>query len=125
MSTPSPSRLALRNVTFMTRDPARLADFWAAALGFTERRDEDGEVLIADAEWSRPRFTFQRVDGDEGAARPQSVHVDLSAAEDRVAEVARLVALGAEERRSVSMDDGWTWTVLADPDGNEFCVTDP
>ena len=116
----------LRNVTFMTTDPGRLADFWAAALGFTERRDEDDEVLIADADWTLPRFTFQRIDeGGAGGHRPRTMHVDLTAAEDRRDEVARLVALGAEERRSVSMDDGWTWTVLADPDGNEFCVTDP
>ena len=29
------------------------------------------------------------------------------------------------EQRNVSMEDGWTWTVMTDPDGNEFCVTDP
>ena len=115
--------LTLRNVTFLTPQPGRLADFWAAALGFTERRDTEGEVLIADADWNLPRFTFQRVDTDDH--RPRSVHVDLTASDDRAEEVARLVALGAEERRSVSMEDGWTWTVLADPDGNEFCVTDP
>jgi len=115
--------LTLRNVTFLTTDPARLADFWAAALGLTERTDAGHEILIADAEWSRPRFTFQRIDDHD--ARASSVHVDLSAAEDRRTEVDRLVALGAEERASHSMDGGWTWTVLADPDGNEFCVTDP
>jgi catechol 2,3-dioxygenase-like lactoylglutathione lyase family enzyme len=114
--------LSLRNVTFMTADPARLADFWAAALGLGERRDDEGEVLLADEDWSFPRFTFQPV--EDGDARPRRLHLDLTA-DDRRAEVARLRELGAEERRDVSEDDGWTWTVMADPDGNEFCVTDP
>jgi hypothetical protein len=114
--------LFIRNVTFMTADPAGLADFWAAALGLTERRDDAEETLVADAEWSYPRLTFQRVDAS--AARPRSLHLDLTAAE-RVAEVDRLRELGAREERSVTLGDGWTWTVMTDPDGNEFCVTDP
>jgi hypothetical protein len=107
----------------MSDDPRRLADFWAAALGCTERKDEGEETIIADVDWTYPRLTFQKVanDGDERANR---VHLDLTA-EDREAEITRLVALGATRKDDVSMDDGWTWTVLTDPDGNELCVTDP
>lgn len=114
--------LFIRNVTFMTPDMTTLADFWSAALGFTERRDQDGEIIVADANWSYPRLTFQQV--TESSARPRQLHLDLTAA-DREAEVTRLRALGATERRSVTVEDDWTWTVMADPDGNEFCVTDP
>ncbi len=115
--------LFLRNVTFLTADPRRLADFWSAALGLPERRNKESETIIADAEWRYPRLTFQRV--DETDRRTNRLHVDLTA-DDRRGEVVRLVSLGAQERQSVTEDpNGWTWTVLVDPDGNEFCVTDP
>jgi len=116
--------LRLRNVTFMTVDPRRLADFWSVALGFTERRDDADEVLIADHDWHPPRFTFQRIDGRESEPGNR-VHIDLTAT-DRLAEVARLVAAGAQEVRTVVQgdSDGLTWTVMRDPDGNEFCVTE-
>ena len=114
--------LFLRNVTFMTSDPRRLADFWAAALGLSERVEHDGEVVLADAEWRYPRLTFQPVDDIDG--RANRVHVDLTA-DDRRAEVGRLEGLGATVVRDVVVDDDWTWTVVLDPDGNELCVTDP
>src|SRR4051812_11418637 len=112
--------LFVRNVTFMTDDPRRLADFWQAVLALSERRDETAETICADSEWHYPRLTFQRVvDTDK---RSRRLHLDLTA-DDRPAEVQRLRSLGAREVRDVSMADGWTWTVMLDPDGNEFCVT--
>ena len=114
--------LRLRNVTFMTTDPARLADFWAAALGLPQRNEGDDEVLLADADWGHPRYTFQRI--DDVRDRPAPLHLDL-VADDRQAEVARLVGLGATEVRSVDDDpSGVVWTVVRDPDGNEVCVTE-
>jgi predicted enzyme related to lactoylglutathione lyase len=114
--------LTLRNVTFMSDDPGRLADFWSAATGYTERRDTpSGEVLLAPDGWGFPRFTFQRVASSKGSPGP--IHLDL-AATDLAAEVARLLELGASrspEKGTVTAD-GMTWTVLLDPDGNEFCV---
>ena len=106
----------------MTADPRRLADFWAEVLRLPERRDAETETILADAEWTHPRLTFQKV--SDSAARPSHVHLDLTA-DDRRAEVARLSQLGAREQRSVTVDGDWTWTVMTDPDGNEFCVTDP
>lgn len=114
--------LALRNVTFVSTDPRRLADFWAAALGLPERRDGDHEVLLAAADWGYPRYTFQQA-GDAPGPGPNRLHLDLLA-RDRAAEVERLVALGATEVRTVDDDpSGVTWTVVTDPDGNELCVT--
>jgi hypothetical protein len=114
--------LFIRNVTFMTEDPRRLADFWAAALRLPERRDDPTETICADEEWTYPRLTFQKV--SNRASKPPRVHLDLTA-DDRPAEVQRLRALGAREERSVTVEGEWTWTVMTDPDGNEFCVTDP
>jgi catechol 2,3-dioxygenase-like lactoylglutathione lyase family enzyme len=112
--------LRLRNVTFMSRDPSRLADFWQAALGLPERKVSPEEVLLADAEWGYPRFTFQQVDDERH--RPSALHLDLTP-KDRRAEVERLVALGAAEGATHG-DADFRWTVMRDPDGNEFCVTD-
>jgi catechol 2,3-dioxygenase-like lactoylglutathione lyase family enzyme len=112
--------LRLRNITFMTSDPGRLADFWAVALGLPERRTSPDEVLLADADWNFPRFTFQRV--AEGRRAPAPVHLDLTS-DGRVLAVVRLVELGATEGETHG-DDEFRWTVMRDPDGNEFCVTD-
>lgn len=114
--------LFVRNVSFMTADPRGLADFWAASLGLTERRDEEGETIVADADWSYPRLTFQKV--EVSSSHPRQLHLDLTA-DDRRAEVRRLRDLGAKELRNNSIEGGWSWTVMTDPDGNEFCVTDP
>lgn len=112
--------LRLRNVTFMTRDPSRLADVWQAALGLPERKTSAEEVLLATAEWEFPRFTFQLVSDER--QRPSAVQLDLTP-EDRRTEVERLVALGATAGATHG-DDAFRWTVMRDPDGNEFCVTD-
>src|SRR5437868_3658499 len=114
--------LFIRNVTFMTTDPRDLADFWAAVLGLGERRDDEKETILADAGWTYPRLTFQKL--AESSTRPRQLHLDLTA-DDRLGEVARLRGLGARELRSVTVAGDWTWTVMTDPDGNEFCVTDP
>ena len=113
--------LVVRNVTFLSSDPGRLADFWSAALGWTERRDGEDEVLLAPDDWSFPRFTFQRAEAPR--SRPGPLHLDLTA-DDMQAEVERLIGLGATRQWTV---DGapagtMTWTVMLDPDGNEFCV---
>lgn len=113
--------LSLRNVTFCSRDAGRLADFWTAALDYSERRETPEEVIIAPAGWGFPRFTFQQVSSPHaGVGR---VHVDLTA-DDREAEIARLLALGARRSPETGTvtSHGVTWTVLLDPDGNELCV---
>jgi predicted enzyme related to lactoylglutathione lyase len=114
--------LFIRNVTFMTADPKRLADFWAEVLRLPERRDEENETIVADADWTYPRLTFQKV--TESSARARQLHLDLTA-DDRLVEVERLCDLGGREQRTVTVEGSWRWTVMTDPDGNEFCVTDP
>jgi Glyoxalase-like domain len=92
-------------------DPNPSSDF--AAIGMTEHRDVRGWRLGGDPTW-----LFARV--PEGKTAKNRMHVDLAAA-DREAEVARLVGLGA--KRVTDMDEwGYQWTVMQDPEGNEFCV---
>lgn len=104
-------------------DPAALARFWEAALGWRITYEEADEVVLEPPAGSAeegvvPDLLFLKV--PEGKSVKNRLHLDLRP-EDRDAEVARLEALGA---RQVDIGQGSevTWVVLADPEGNEFCV---
>ena len=104
-------------------DPRRVADFWEQALGWRRTYDTDEEVVLEPPEGSKedgvsPDIVFLRV--PETKTVKNRLHLDLRPV-DQAAEVARLEALGAL-RADVGQGDGQTWVVLADPDGNEFCV---
>jgi predicted enzyme related to lactoylglutathione lyase len=109
----------IRNVTFDCADPVRLADFWGAALGLTERNVKEEEVLLANAEWGFPRLSFQHV--PEAKAVKNRVHLDITA-ERLDVEVERLRDLGATVLKIVERED-FAWVVMQDPESNEFCVT--
>jgi len=113
-------------------DPARLADFWCAVLGYVVLHSGDeyveiGPAKLPDAELLEgirsgpvaPALLFVPVP-DEKAGKNR-LHLDLSPIDTSQAEeVARLEALGAHR---VDIGQGNTkWVVMADPEGNEFCV---
>ena len=105
--------------------PSRSADFWEAALGWRRTHDSDSEVVLEPPEGSledgvAPDLLFLKV--PEPKAAKNRLHLDLRP-RDQAAEVARLEALGA--RRVVVGQGEVSWVVLADPDGNEFCVLKP
>jgi catechol 2,3-dioxygenase-like lactoylglutathione lyase family enzyme len=109
-----------------TTDPAKIAAFWEAALGWRRTWEEDDQVVLEPPEGSpeegvAPDLLFLRV--PESKAIKNRLHLDLRP-KDQAAEVARLEALGA---RAVDIGQGKdvSWVVLADPDGNEFCVLRP
>ncbi len=109
-----------------TQDPARLASFWKDALGWRQTHAEADEVVLEPPEGSAedgivPDLLFLKV--PESKSVKNRLHIDLRP-DDQVAEVARLEALGAK-RVSVGQPDDVSWVVLADPDGNEFCVLKP
>jgi catechol 2,3-dioxygenase-like lactoylglutathione lyase family enzyme len=106
-----------------TNDPAKLADFWQAALGWRRTYDTADEVVLEPPAGSRedgvvPDLLFLRV--PEPKAGKNRLHLDLRPA-DQAADVARLEGLGAR-RTDVGQGPEVSWVVLADPDGNEFCV---
>jgi predicted enzyme related to lactoylglutathione lyase len=111
--------IVLAHITFDAADPQALAAFWSAALG---RPIDDGAseffASIDDQVADRPSWFFIKV--PEGKSTKNRVHVDLTA-DDRDAEVDRLIAEGATK---LSQHDEWgvSWTVLVDPENNEFCV---
>jgi hypothetical protein len=105
----------LASITFDCADALATARFWAGALDRAIPDDASKEFVMLPGE---PAWSFFAV--PEPRSTKNRVHVDLAAA-DREAEVARLVALGAE--RLGDFDEaGFRWTTLADPEGNEFDV---
>jgi predicted enzyme related to lactoylglutathione lyase len=99
------------------RDPARQAQFWAAVLGYQVVSSAPDEVVIAKDEHTHPDLVFGSVPEDKTVKN--RLHIDLNP-DDQAAEVERLLALGA---RRVDIGQGEvSWVVLADPEGNEFCV---
>ena len=105
-------------VTFDCSDPAKLAQWWAAQFGGSTQELIPGE-FIAVVRPEGPRLGFQKVpDPTPGKNR---VHLDFSAA-DVDAEVSRLTAAGASEVGRNQFSENFRWVVLADPEGNVFCV---
>lgn len=95
-------------------DPKASADY--ATIGFAGRRDTVGWAPVERDD--DPTWMFTRV--PEQKVTKNRVHLDLMAP-DPETEVARLVELGAT-RVADQEEYGYRWTVMADPDGNEFCV---
>lgn len=120
----------LQQLVVDCRRPPALARFWAAALdGFEVRAYDDAEVARLAALGRTPgtdpsvivdgahlEICFQEAEPTSVAKSP--LHLDVQA-DDRPAEVARLVALGATVHRTFP-----THTWLRDPEGNDFCLTD-
>ncbi len=107
-------------------DPARIAAFWQEALGWRRTWDEPDQVCLEPPASSpedgvAPDLLFLRV--PEAKLAKNRLHLDLRP-KDQAAELARLEALGAR-RVDVGQGAEVSWVVLADPDGNEFCVLRP
>jgi hypothetical protein len=125
----------LTEIVVDCHDPAALAAFWAAVLDYHVVRIEDGQVEIAP--WKReppdlaervrqapsvPTLVFVKV--PEGKTVKNRLHLDIRpVGSPHEAEVERLLGLGA--RRADIGQGEVPWVVLADPEGNEFCVLGP
>ena len=102
------------------RDPRLLADFWAPVLGYRLEEADDESASIVPLEggtgWAMLFFVVP-----EAKSVKNRLHLDLSPPETMAAEVGRLVAAGATVHGRVD-EGGSFWTVMLDPEGNEFCV---
>jgi catechol 2,3-dioxygenase-like lactoylglutathione lyase family enzyme len=116
---------SVHSITIDCTDWARLVDFWQAASDFDEDPDNpnspgDPEGLLVSPD-GRLQLLFIPV--PEPKTTKNRLHLDVVPTDGtRDEEVERLLALGAtlvDDRRN---DDGTGWVVLADPEGNEFCV---
>src|SRR5687767_5083176 len=112
----------LVSLTFDAIDPVRLARFWASVLGW-EIVDESGdEIGVLPTDGTRFTFVFVRVPEAKAAKNPIHPEVVSESRDDLRAVIRRLLELGAHHvdiGQGPESDDG---TVLADPEGNEFCV---
>ena len=101
-------------------DPDRLAEFWSAAIGYTTVGGAGSYVLLVDAAGPQPKLLLQRVDEPKTAKNRMHVDIETPAVDE---EVARLEALGARRLEADAIEEhGSRWVVMADPEGNEFCV---
>ncbi|MGO1971396.1 MAG: VOC family protein [Propionibacteriaceae bacterium] len=107
-------------VTIDSADPGPLAQWWAERTGASIEQENDGWFYVL-ALPSQLRLAFQKV--DDPTPGKNRVHLDLGAP-DLDAEVAHLVEGGATEVGRHQMGD-FRWVTLADPQGNQFCVSDP
>jgi predicted enzyme related to lactoylglutathione lyase len=115
------ARMHIANVVIDCADPERLAPFWSAATGYSRTWSNDEFIVLSPGDRGGPLLLLQRV--PETKVGKNRVHVDLGAS-DLEAEVERLVGLGAV--RGQAHDLGFVrWNVMADPDGNEFCISAP
>jgi predicted enzyme related to lactoylglutathione lyase len=110
----------LMQVAVDAADPAALARWWAEALGWAITLEEPGDVEIGPPDGLGVPLEFGLV--DDPRVTKNRVHLDLCSADaaDQAAQVARLTGLGARPADIGQRDV--PWVVLADPEGNEFCV---
>jgi hypothetical protein len=116
--------LNIDKITFdCTGDPYDLGLFWSRLLERPLDDDDkpgDPEALIADPDGG-PALLFVRV--EEGKTAKNRLHLDMKPkGRTRAEEVERALALGARLLDDRTRPDGGGWVVLADPEGNEFCV---
>lgn len=114
--------LGWQNIGIDCADPAPLARWWAELLGWRITFEDEDEVALeppagSPQDGASPDILFLRV--PEPKREKVRIHLDLRP-EDQAAEVARAEAMGATR---VDVGQGeQTWVVLADPEGNEFCI---
>jgi predicted enzyme related to lactoylglutathione lyase len=113
----------LHHIVIDARDLPGLARFWTQALGWKILSKREREIVIGTDEDAPVGICFMPVTDPKTVKN--RVHLDLtSSAADRLQEIDRLLALGAR-RIDIGQTGAEFWTVLADPEGNEFCVVRP
>ena len=113
----------LHHIVVDARDLPGLARFWTQALGWKVLSEREREIVIGTDENAPVGMCFMPVTDPKTVKN--RVHLDLtSSAADRDQEIDRLLALGAH-RADIEQTGAESWTVLADPEGNEFCVVRP
>jgi hypothetical protein len=118
--------LRMQAICVDATDPAAVATFWQSALGWRRTHENQDEVVLEPPAGSpqdgvAPDLLFLRV--PERKIAKNRLHLDLRPG-DQPAEIMRLEGLGAR-RVDVGQGADVTWVVMADPEGNEFCVLRP
>jgi predicted enzyme related to lactoylglutathione lyase len=119
--------VSLHHIVIDAHDLPELARFWTQVLGWRVLSEREREIVIGTHEEAEVGICFMPVT-DEKRVKNR-VHLDLNPGGDtspseREAEIERIIALGAQ-RVDIGQTGEESWTVLADPEGNEFCVLRP
>jgi predicted enzyme related to lactoylglutathione lyase len=102
-------------------DLDREAEFWSAALRYNEVYREEPYLVLMPTEGDGSGLVLQLQRVPEPKSGKNRLHLDLHV--DAVEpEVDRLVALGARPLNEPAVESGYRWRVMADPEGNEFCI---
>lgn len=109
------------SIVIRVDDLERQADFWQKALGYARRQGDDDFAVLYSEDGVGPNLSLDRV-GSEVQIPPR-IHLDLYA-DDQAAEVERLIGLGAIEVHWDRKPVGADYVILADPEGNRFCIID-
>jgi hypothetical protein len=113
-----PSRIV--TISIEARNPRVIADFWSAALGWPEVQADETGMTLAPPDGGGPIIEIGLVPSEKTAKN--RIHLDVRADGLTTAEeLDRLLELGAR-RIDVGQPADATWVVLADPEGNEFCL---
>jgi predicted enzyme related to lactoylglutathione lyase len=114
--------LRIGSIVLRVDDLRRQTEFWAAALDYVPRDDpSDDFVLLRPRDGTGPSLALDNVPSQ--VQIPPRLHLDLFT-EDQAGEVARLKALGATEIHWDKRPPDADYIILADPEGNRFCVVD-
>jgi predicted enzyme related to lactoylglutathione lyase len=113
----------IRNITFDCADPYALAGFWSQVTGYQEDPEDRNQPSDPEAALVGQDHALLFIAVPEPKTVKNRVHLDLMPTDrTRDQEVARLLGLGATMVADLRRPDGSGWAVLADPEGNEFCV---
>ena len=119
--------LSVGTVVLTVEDLQRASAFWRGALGYVERGEADDDWVILDppdkTSWDAPGTSIALSVSGYPQNYPPRIHLDLYA-DDQLAEVRRLLELGAQEVDWHGYPEDADWIVLEDTEGNRFCVVD-
>ncbi|HEX7473468.1 MAG TPA: VOC family protein [Candidatus Limnocylindrales bacterium] len=113
--------LRVGSIVIRVDDIQRQTAFWAAALDYEPRPGDDDFVLLRPRDGGGPNVSLDQVRSTVHV--PPRIHLDLYT-EDQAGEVQRLMALGATEVHWAKRPADADYVILADPEGNRFCVVD-
>ena len=118
------SKLWIGSIVIRVDDLVRQTEFWSAALDYVPRDDPktSDSVLLRPKDGVGPNVNLDRV--RSALQIPPRIHLDLytDGPEQQAAEVKRLIALGATEVHWDRKPPDADYVILADPEGNRFCV---
>ena len=116
------AQVRIGSIVLRVDDLQRQAEFWAAALDYVKREEQsDDFMLLRPKDGNGPNLSLDRVRSELHI--PPRIHLDLYT-DDQAGEVKRLIALGATEVRWSKRPADADYIILADPEGNRFCVVD-